>query len=131
MSVFEVTKELKMRWLSNKYHFVVCNFANLDMVGHTGNFEAAVRACEAVDACVGEVMKFVDKRDGRLFVTADHGNADEMIDDTGGVHTAHSKNPVAFVWYEKDKNLPELKKAREIRRHSPYYFTVMGRSNTI
>lgn len=119
MSVFEVTEELKNRWLSNKYDVVVCNFANLDMVGHTGNFEATVRACEAVDRCVGEVIKMVSARNGRLFLTADHGNADEMLEGDGHVHTAHSKNPVAFVWYEKDTNIPLLKKQGKLGDIAP------------
>ena len=119
MSVFEVTEELEKRWLTKGYDFVVCNFANLDMVGHTGNFDAAVKACEAVDQCVGRVMKMVEKRDGRLFVTADHGNADEMVDKNGGPHTAHSTNPVAFVWYERDKKIPLLKKQGKLGDIAP------------
>jgi 2,3-bisphosphoglycerate-independent phosphoglycerate mutase len=108
MSVYEVVRELEDRWTSGKYDFVVCNFANLDMVGHTGNFEATVKACEAVDECVGLVIKMLNKRKGRLFVTADHGNADEMLDKDGNIHTAHSTNPVAFIWYEPDTTLPKL-----------------------
>ena len=108
MSIYEVVRELKKRWLNKKYDLVVCNFANLDMVGHTGNFEATVKACEAVDLCVGEVMKMVEQRNARLFVTADHGNADEMLDSSGNIHTAHSTNPVAFVWYELGIDLPKL-----------------------
>ena len=119
MSVFEVTEELEKRWLTKGYDFVVCNFANLDMVGHTGNFDAAVKACEAVDTCVGRVMKMLEKRDGRLFVTADHGNADEMVDKNGGPHTAHSTNPVAFVWYERDKKIPLLKKQGKLGDIAP------------
>ncbi len=102
MSVFEVTENLIKKWYEKKYELVVCNFANLDMVGHTGNFQATVKACEAVDRCVKKVVDAVLDLDGRLFVTADHGNADEMIDENGQPHTAHSHNPVAFVWIEKN-----------------------------
>ena len=119
MSVYEVTQELEKGWLTRGYDFVVCNFANLDMVGHTGNFDAAVKACEAVDSCVGRVMKMLEKRDGRLFVTADHGNADEMVDKNGEPHTAHSTNPVAFVWYEIDKEIPLLKKEGKLGDIAP------------
>ncbi len=126
MSVFEITGELKKRWLSNQYDIVICNFANLDMVGHTGNFEAAVKACEAVDRCVGQVIKMVDLRGGRLFVTADHGNADEMIDENGNVHTAHSKNPVAFVWYEENGKIPSLKKMGKLGDIAPTILSSWG-----
>ncbi len=112
MSVFEVTENLIKRWYMQKYELIVCNFANLDMVGHTGNFEAAVKACEAVDRCVKRVVDAVLELDGRLFVTADHGNADEMKDEMGQPHTAHSHNPVAFVWVEKD-----ITKSSKIRPH--------------
>ncbi len=109
MSVYEITAELEKRWLSEKYQLVICNFANLDMVGHTGNFEATVKACEAVDSCVNRVVEMVKKRNGRLFVTADHGNADEMIDENGNIHTAHSTNPVAFIWVETGGSPKSLK----------------------
>jgi 2,3-bisphosphoglycerate-independent phosphoglycerate mutase len=70
------------------------------MVGHTGNFQAAVRACEAVDECLGRVMSCVLDSGGRMLVTADHGNAEVMLDEHGGVQTAHSQSPVPFVWLE-------------------------------
>ncbi len=126
MSVYEVTSELKKRWLSEKYDFVVCNFANLDMVGHTGNFDATVKACEAVDSCIREVIEMVKKRNGRLFLTADHGNSDEMLDEHGNVHTAHSKNPVAFVWYEEKAPIPELKKEGKLGDIAPTILASWG-----
>ncbi|MDR1685312.1 MAG: 2,3-bisphosphoglycerate-independent phosphoglycerate mutase [Desulfovibrio sp.] len=97
MSVREVTDTLIREWESGIYDFVVCNFANLDMVGHTGVIPAAVKACEAVDKCVGRVLAAVEKRRGRLLLTADHGNAEEMLTPEGRPQTAHSKNPVAVV----------------------------------
>lgn len=97
MSVYEVTETLLREWESGNFDFVVCNFANLDMVGHTGVIPAAVKACEAVDACVGRVREAVRARNGRLLMTADHGNAEEMLQDGDHPQTAHSKNPVALV----------------------------------
>lgn len=101
MSVFKVTEKLCAEWHQG-YSLIVCNFANLDMVGHTGNFSAAVKACQAVDSCVGKVMKEVLKAGGRLLITADHGNAEMMLDDHGNIHTAHSQSPVPFLVVEKE-----------------------------
>ncbi|MDR1946759.1 MAG: 2,3-bisphosphoglycerate-independent phosphoglycerate mutase [Desulfovibrio sp.] len=97
MSVREVTDTLIREWESGDFPFTVCNFANLDMVGHTGVIPAAIKACEAVDECVGRVLVAVEKRRGRLLLTADHGNAEEMLTPEGHPQTAHSKNPVALV----------------------------------
>jgi 2,3-bisphosphoglycerate-independent phosphoglycerate mutase len=97
MSVYEVTDTLLTEWMSGAYDFVVCNLANLDMVGHTGIIPAAVSACEAVDACVGRIVEAVKARKGRLIMTADHGNAEEMLTPDNHPQTAHSKNPVALI----------------------------------
>jgi 2,3-bisphosphoglycerate-independent phosphoglycerate mutase len=97
MSVRQVTDTLIREWESGIFDFVVCNFANLDMVGHTGVIPAVIKACEAVDECVGRVLAAVEKRGGRLLLTADHGNAEEMLTPEGHPQTAHSKNPVALV----------------------------------
>jgi 2,3-bisphosphoglycerate-independent phosphoglycerate mutase len=75
----------------------VINFANADMVGHTGVIEAAVAAVEAVDECLGLVVAAVHERGGACLITADHGNADRMLDEQGEVDTAHSKNPVPLI----------------------------------
>lgn len=101
MSVHEVTDTLIREWESGGYTFVVCNLANLDMVGHTGVIPAAVTACEAVDACVARILEAVRKSGGRVLVTADHGNAEEMLTPEGKPQTAHSKNPVALVLVEE------------------------------
>ncbi|MCR4804073.1 MAG: 2,3-bisphosphoglycerate-independent phosphoglycerate mutase [Clostridia bacterium] len=84
--------------------FIILNFANCDMVGHTGVFDAAVKAVETVDACVGRVCEAMRKAGGRLFITADHGNADEMLDEAGNVVTAHSTNPVPFIFCDFAKD---------------------------
>lgn len=102
MSVHEVTDTLLREWHSGAYTLVVCNFANLDMVGHTGIIPAAVQACEAVDACVGRVVEAVRAKGGRLLLTADHGNAEEMLAADGHPQTAHSKNPVALILMDED-----------------------------
>ncbi|MBX5463955.1 MAG: 2,3-bisphosphoglycerate-independent phosphoglycerate mutase [Clostridia bacterium] len=98
MSAPEITERLLQALAGNDYRLVVLNFANADMVGHTGDFEAAVRAVETVDGCVGRVVEGVLEREGAVLITADHGNAEEMEDaSTGQAHTAHTANPVPFI----------------------------------
>jgi 2,3-bisphosphoglycerate-independent phosphoglycerate mutase len=96
---------------SKKYGLVVVNFANPDMVGHTGVLEAAVKACEVVDECVGDLLEAIDHIGGAAVITADHGNSDQLVvPETGGAHTAHTLNPVELVIYgagEEDKSLRE------------------------
>lgn len=103
MSAYEVTEELLNRLDSDKYDMVILNFANPDMVGHTGVVEAAVKAIEAVDECLGKIADKVLEKDGCLFITADHGNAETMIDfSTGNPFTAHTTDPVPFIWVAND-----------------------------
>jgi 2,3-bisphosphoglycerate-independent phosphoglycerate mutase len=97
MSAPEATDAFVRRWESDEPAFAVINFANADMVGHTGVIEAAVRGVETVDACLGRVVDAVHAAGGAVIVTADHGNADEMLEDDGSPDTAHSLNPVPFV----------------------------------
>ena len=98
MSALEVTAELEKRLQDERYGFFVLNFANVDMVGHTGIIPAAVKAVETVDTCLGRVVDAVARRDGLALVTSDHGNAEQMLDEaTGGPHTAHSLNPVPVL----------------------------------
>lgn len=97
MSAYEVTNELLARIESDKYDVIICNFANCDMVGHTGVFEAAVKAVEAVDTCLGKVVNAILAKGGAALITADHGNADKMYEDDGSPFTAHTTNPVPFV----------------------------------
>ncbi|MDD4497967.1 MAG: 2,3-bisphosphoglycerate-independent phosphoglycerate mutase, partial [Methanosarcinaceae archaeon] len=99
MSAYEVTDEVVKRIESGKYDVIILNFANMDMVGHTGIFEAAVAAVEAVDTCVGRVIEALHRAGGMAIVTADHGNAEQMESpETGGVHTAHTSNPVKLLY---------------------------------
>jgi 2,3-bisphosphoglycerate-independent phosphoglycerate mutase len=102
MSAYLVTDEVVTRVESGKYDLIVLNFANCDMVGHTGVMEAAVKAVEAVDACVGRIEEAVLSRGGRILLTADHGNAERMIDDDGTPFTAHTTNPVPLALIVND-----------------------------
>jgi len=102
MSAYGVTEELLRRIKTGFYDFILVNYANPDMVGHTGVLEAGIKACEVVDDCVGRVVKTVNNLNGVCLVTADHGNVEEMIDlQTGEVDTKHSTNPVPFIVVSK------------------------------
>jgi len=96
MSAYEVCDKCVDAIRTGKYDMIILNFANCDMVGHTGVFEAAVKAVEAVDACVGKVVEAVDEMGGTTLITADHGNADKMFEEDGSPFTAHTTNPVKF-----------------------------------
>jgi 2,3-bisphosphoglycerate-independent phosphoglycerate mutase len=90
-----------------EHDFILCNYANGDMVGHTGSIPATIKAVETVDACLARVMKSAEKTGARLLVTADHGNCEMMIDpETGGPHTAHTTNPVPFIIVDSDGAKP-------------------------
>ncbi|MCP4720066.1 MAG: 2,3-bisphosphoglycerate-independent phosphoglycerate mutase, partial [Desulfobacteraceae bacterium] len=97
MSANEIAKTVCEQISSGKFEFIVLNFANMDMVGHTGILEAAVKGCETVDACVQKVVEAIWKTKGTAFITADHGNAEQLIADDGSPHTAHTLNPVPFI----------------------------------
>ncbi|HOK94253.1 MAG TPA: 2,3-bisphosphoglycerate-independent phosphoglycerate mutase [Candidatus Pacearchaeota archaeon] len=98
MSAPKLTKVVIEKLNSRKYNFICMNFANPDMIGHTGDFKAGIKACEAVDRCLGEIVENAFKNDFVSIITADHGNIEEMINlETGEVDTNHSKNPVPFI----------------------------------
>ena len=98
MSAIEVTDKVVEAIKSRKYDFIILNYANGDMVGHTGVLEAAVKAVETVDTCVGRFVEAIREVGGEVCITADHGNADQMVDpDTGAPFTAHTTNPVPFI----------------------------------
>ncbi|EOV1174774.1 2,3-bisphosphoglycerate-independent phosphoglycerate mutase [Vibrio fluvialis] len=109
MSSKELTDKLVAAIKSGKYDAIICNYPNGDMVGHTGVYEAAVKACEAVDECIGRVVEAIKEVDGQLLITADHGNAEMMVNpETGGVHTAHTNLPVPLLYVgSKDIALKE------------------------
>ena len=103
MSAPEVGAKLVDAIKSNKYDVIVINFANPDMVGHTGVIPAAVKAIEVVDECVGKIVDAIKATNGTLFICADHGNADMMVDyETGEPWTAHTTNPVPFILVNYD-----------------------------
>ena len=97
MSARTVTEQLLSRLDETVYQLVVLNFANMDMVGHTGFLDAAIRACETVDECVGRVVEKVQTMGGAVLITADHGNAETMADENGNPYTAHTLNPVPLI----------------------------------
>lgn len=98
MSALEVTDKVVEAINSGKYDSIILNYANPDMVGHTGSLEAAVKAVETIDGCVGRVVEAIEKQNGILIITADHGNAEQMIDyKTGEPQTAHTTNPVPLI----------------------------------
>ena len=99
MSAYEVCDEMVRRIESEKYDVIILNFANCDMVGHTGVFDAAVKAVEAVDTCVGRIVDALAKVGGAMLLTADHGNADKMYEADGSPFTAHTTNPVPLLAY--------------------------------
>jgi 2,3-bisphosphoglycerate-independent phosphoglycerate mutase len=112
---------------SGKYGLVVVNFANADMVGHTGSKEAAIQACEVVDACVGDLLEAVDAIGGAAVITADHGNSDQMwVPETQGPHTAHTLNPVELVLYGKGCQQLQLAGDGRLADIAPTVLKLMG-----
>ncbi len=110
MSAYEVTDKVVEAIKSEKYDSIILNYANPDMVGHTGNIEAAIKALEAIDGCVSRVVKAINEVGGVLLITADHGNSEQMIDyKTGEPYTAHTTNPVplAIVGIPNNKKIKE------------------------
>ena len=104
MSAYEVTDKVIKKIQSEKYDVIILNFANMDMVGHTGNWGAAVKAIEDVDSCVGRIVAALKEEGGVALITADHGNVEEMIDtETGEPHTAHTSNPVRCIYVGNDQ----------------------------
>ncbi|MGN0606769.1 MAG: 2,3-bisphosphoglycerate-independent phosphoglycerate mutase [Oscillospiraceae bacterium] len=107
MSAYEVAVKAVNAINSDKFDVMILNFANCDMVGHTGVFDAAKSAVEAVDKCVGAVVDAVTNKGGVALITADHGNADQMYEPDGSAFTAHTTNPVPFIVVGKDCELRE------------------------
>ncbi len=125
MSAYEVTDKVIEAIEDDKYDCIILNYANTDMVGHTGSLEAAIKAVEAVDTCVGKVVRLVEEKNGNLLITADHGNAEQMIDySTGEPHTAHTTNPVPLTLVTADKNL-KLKSGGKLADLAPTMLDLM------
>ena len=124
MSAYEVTDEVIARLESGKYDVIILNYANCDMVGHTGVFDAAVKAVEAVDACVGRVVEKVRELGGTALITADHGNADQMYEPDGEPFTAHTTNPVPFV--AVDAGAKALREGGRLADIAPTMLEILG-----
>jgi 2,3-bisphosphoglycerate-independent phosphoglycerate mutase len=126
MSAFQVTDAVVGKIREGVYDLIVLNYANPDMVGHTGIFDAAVEAVEAVDECVGRVVEEVLARGGAVLLTSDHGNAEKMEDrSTGQHHTAHTSNRVPFILV-KDGGMPRLREGGILADVAPTVLELMG-----
>ncbi len=126
MSASEVAKQLAEKIDANEYDLLIVNFANPDMVGHTGNVDAAIKAVEAVDAAVGVVYDAVIRNNASMFICADHGNADKLIDlDNGEMFTAHTTNPVPFC-IVNCKDAKDIKKDGKLSDIAPTLLEMMG-----
>ncbi|MDN5679316.1 MAG: alkaline phosphatase family protein, partial [Ewingella sp.] len=124
MSSAELTDKLLTAIGSGKYDTIICNYPNGDMVGHSGVYEAAVKAVETLDECIGKVVEAVKQVGGQLLVTADHGNAEQMRDPaTGQAHTAHTNLPVPLIYIGADAQVVEGGKLSDI---APTMLSLMG-----
>jgi 2,3-bisphosphoglycerate-independent phosphoglycerate mutase len=126
MSAEEIAREVIQRMQETHYDLVVLNFANLDMVGHTGVLDAAIKACETVDKCVCRVIEAVQAQGGAVLVTADHGNAEQMGDGKGGVFTSHTLNPVPFILVDDSRRAARLRDVGILADIAPTILDIMG-----
>jgi 2,3-bisphosphoglycerate-independent phosphoglycerate mutase len=125
MSAEAVTEEVLKRIDSGVYDLIVLNFANMDMVGHTGVMEAAVKACETVDRCVGKIVERLLSVGGAAVITADHGNAEQMLDENGNPHTAHTLNPVRLVLMDPRRRAARLRPSGRLADIAPTLLQMM------
>ena len=131
MSAYEVTDKVVDVIRKSMYDVIILNFANCDMVGHTGVLDAAVKAVETVDECIGRIVEEVRRVDGVILITADHGNAEQMIDyTTGDPHTAHTTNPVPLIiaGLGDDVNLREGGRLADL---APTMLDIMGEAKPV
>ncbi|MDH5259149.1 MAG: 2,3-bisphosphoglycerate-independent phosphoglycerate mutase, partial [Gammaproteobacteria bacterium] len=124
MNAPELTEKLVEAVQSDKYDVIICNYANPDMVGHTGNFDATVKAIEALDVCVGKVVDSIIAAGGEVLITADHGNAEQMADvESGQAHTAHTTNLVPFIYVGREAELASIGSLSDV---TPTMLYLMG-----
>lgn len=124
MSAYELTEKLSKAIKSKKYDLIICNYANSDMVGHTGILSAAIKAIETLDECVGKVAQAIKNIGGHLIITADHGNAELMTDEVNQqAHTQHTTNLVPFIYMGKKSKLRSEGKLSDI---APTILKIMG-----
>ncbi len=127
MSAYPVADAVAKAILSKKYALIVVNFANGDMVGHTGNIQAAIKAVEAVDECLAKIAKAIDETDAAMLVTADHGNSDQLFEpEINEPHTRHTLNPVEVVIYGKDMKDLKLRSGGNLGDVAPTLLNMMG-----
>ena len=127
MDAYAATDELLKRLEDNSYDFIVINLANGDMVGHTGNFDAAKKAIEVVDECVGKITARMLELDGQVLITADHGNSEEMFDlESGLVKTSHTLNPVELIYVAKDAAGTKLLERGKLSDIAPTVLHLLG-----
>jgi 2,3-bisphosphoglycerate-independent phosphoglycerate mutase len=124
MSAFELTDQLVEAILAKKYNAIICNYANGDMVGHTGNLQAAIKAIEALDICIGRVVEAMQAIGGEVIITADHGNAEMMFDpENNQLHTQHTTNLVPFIYVGRPATLKQNGKLSDL---APTLLNLMG-----
>ena len=125
MSAYEITEKLHEAIISKNYDLIVCNYANGDMVGHTGNLEAAIKAIEVLDECIHEIYKAIKKIGGQMIITADHGNAEVMMDTKNQQkHTQHTVNKVPFIYV--GKKIKSIKPGGKLSDIAPTILGLMG-----
>ncbi|OGI10269.1 MAG: phosphoglycerate mutase (2,3-diphosphoglycerate-independent) [Candidatus Melainabacteria bacterium RIFCSPLOWO2_02_FULL_35_15] len=125
MSAFDVAKKTTEAIKSKHYALLIVNFANADMVGHTGIIPATVKALEAVDKALGEIYKAIIETSGTLLITADHGNAEQMFNEDGSIRTAHSLNPAPFIMINNDLKNKKLKQSGTLADIAPTILDIM------
>jgi len=125
MSAVEVTNAFLEKLEEKTYHVIIVNYANPDMVGHTGVMKAAVRAVETVDSCLGRLVGAVRRAGGTVIITADHGNADKMADEEGGPHTAHTTSQAPFILVDDMLRQVGLRSGR-LEDVAPTMLDIMG-----
>jgi 2,3-bisphosphoglycerate-independent phosphoglycerate mutase len=124
MNSEKLTDELVAAIKSGKFDAIICNYPNGDMVGHTGKLDAAIKACEAVDHCIGRVVEALKEVGGECLITADHGNAEQMVNpETGVSHTAHTSEPVPFIYFGRDA---DARKGGTLSDVAPTMLHLMG-----
>ena len=126
MSADEVAEEAVRRIESGKYDVMILNFANPDMVGHTGVMEAATAAIHAVDECTAKVVEAVRKTGGACIITADHGNSEQMIAEDGSPFTAHTNNPVPVIYVNDREPNVKLREGGRLADLAPTLLDIMG-----